>query len=528
MKSLLYSKMKTLWRGIYFTHRWAGIALGILVLLWFVSGLVMVFVARPALTQAEQLASLPLLDADSVRVTPLSAWKSLNRPGWPERVRLNASGGRPLFHFLDTASDEPRWFSVHADNGAAFAPPDENALRRAVSLYIGKAAGDDVGKAGETPEMPITAFVSLDYDQWTVTSHFNAWRPLVRVELEDGRQYYVSTRTGEVVLDTTRAERAWNWLGSFAHWLYFTQLRHDHPEAWRTLILWSAFAASVMALAGVYLGIDRLRISKPYPGGRFSPYREKWKLWHHVSGIAGSVFLLAWLISGWLSLSPMGWAKAGALTEAERQWFAGGILDAEALDWRPPLSLLEGKAREVQWTRFDTQPTVLFFEGEIPKRGVFDGHTTDGHTTLAAATSTTALATSAPRIEKSLSLEAIVARAQGLMPQSQLIAAQWLNEADTYYYPRAHRDLRLPVARLRFDDEEETTYYIDPATGGIVSKIDRGARWQRWLYRGLHRFDFPPFDRHESARRVLVTVASLLGIFLSISGCVLSWKRLRR
>jgi uncharacterized iron-regulated membrane protein len=75
---------------------------------------------------------------------------------------------------------------------------------------------------------------------------------------------------------------------------------------------------------------------------------------------------------------------------------------------------------------------------------------------------------------------------------------------------------------------EESAYYVDPATGSIVTKIDRSARWQRWLYRGSHRFDFPPFDRHETARRILVVFAPLTGIFLTVSGCVLSGRRLRR
>jgi uncharacterized iron-regulated membrane protein len=58
------------------------------------------------------------------------------------------------------------------------------------------------------------------------------------------------------------------------------------------------FAATVVAFSGFYLGVERLRISRPYPGGRFLPYREKWKRYHHMSGLAGGVFMLAWLFSG--------------------------------------------------------------------------------------------------------------------------------------------------------------------------------------------------------------------------------------
>ena len=46
-------------RWLHLGHRWLGIALGLMVLLWFVSGLVMPFVTRPQLDEAERLAGLP-------------------------------------------------------------------------------------------------------------------------------------------------------------------------------------------------------------------------------------------------------------------------------------------------------------------------------------------------------------------------------------------------------------------------------------------------------------------------------------
>ncbi|MDR1368285.1 MAG: hypothetical protein LBJ76_06155, partial [Candidatus Accumulibacter sp.] len=74
--------MGRLLRGFYLVHRWVGIALGLLILSWLVSGLVMVFVPRPAMSHAERLAGLPPLDAATVKISALDAWKSLKRPGW--------------------------------------------------------------------------------------------------------------------------------------------------------------------------------------------------------------------------------------------------------------------------------------------------------------------------------------------------------------------------------------------------------------------------------------------------------------
>ncbi|HAG74958.1 MAG TPA: hypothetical protein DCL53_05795, partial [Thauera sp.] len=67
-------------RWLHLAHRWLGVGLGLMALLWFVSGLVMLFVARPQLDQTERLAALPVLDPAGVRVTPAAAWQALGLP----------------------------------------------------------------------------------------------------------------------------------------------------------------------------------------------------------------------------------------------------------------------------------------------------------------------------------------------------------------------------------------------------------------------------------------------------------------
>ena len=45
---------------------------------------------------------------------------------------------------------------------------------------------------------------------------------------------YVSPRSGEVLVDTTRFERGWNWIGTVLHWIYFTPLRSGgDSDTWR-------------------------------------------------------------------------------------------------------------------------------------------------------------------------------------------------------------------------------------------------------------------------------------------------------
>ena len=107
----------------------------------------------------------------------------------------------------------------------------------------------------------------------------------------------MSSVTGEVVLDTTRRERAWNYVGSVTHWIYPTTLRKSHG-AWDATVWWLSLVALIAAISGSILGIVRVSIA----GGRsVSPY-VGWQKWHHVLGLACMTFVLTWIFSGWLSM----------------------------------------------------------------------------------------------------------------------------------------------------------------------------------------------------------------------------------
>ena len=47
-----------LWRALVVLHRYVGVAVGLLMAVWFVSGIVMMYVGFPRLTEAERLRAL--------------------------------------------------------------------------------------------------------------------------------------------------------------------------------------------------------------------------------------------------------------------------------------------------------------------------------------------------------------------------------------------------------------------------------------------------------------------------------------
>jgi hypothetical protein len=97
----LHALWRPLRRALYFTHRWLGIAGCILFVLWFVSGLVMLHVRFPALTQEERIAGLPVLDLAQVQVPPAEALAQLEL-GNARRVVLEQSLDMPVWRVIDT------------------------------------------------------------------------------------------------------------------------------------------------------------------------------------------------------------------------------------------------------------------------------------------------------------------------------------------------------------------------------------------------------------------------------------------
>jgi len=134
----------------------------------------------------------------------------------------------------------------------------------------------------------------IDYDQWTVAGDFDDARPLFRYPLNDpaGTEIYISSRSGKIVLTTTRNQRLANYAGSIAHWLYPTELRHQR-QVWSALMWWLSLLATAGAAIGVIIGLLRFASAPGYRG---------LQRWHHLAGLIFAPFLLAWIFSGFLSM----------------------------------------------------------------------------------------------------------------------------------------------------------------------------------------------------------------------------------
>lgn len=472
-------------RWLYITHRWIGIATCLLFAMWFVSGVVMMYVAFPNLTDKERWAALPPIAWDKVQVAPDSAMAVAGFKIYPRDLRLAMLGDTPVYRLLG-------WDGVRKTVSAT----DGHVIDSITPEQALTVAGFHPGTA--RPRMLDT----VERDQWSVTARYDPLRPLYLVSLgdRDGTELYISSRTGEIALDTTRTERVWNWLGSIPHWIYPTVLRKD-GAAWRQVVLWVSGICLVTAVTGFWIGILRMRLRRRYATGAVTPYRG-WMAWHHIAGLIGGVFLLTWMFSGWLSVNPGEFFSARATPRDATVRYAGSDAPRISTGFQ---SKPHPGAVEARFVWLDGRPLMVQSDR-------------DGHQTVADPATSVAVF---------LSDDQIVDAAKRLMPDAAITVRQRLTEPDAYWYSH-HQQRIFPVLRVGFDDAAHSWFHIDPRTGDILGRTDDSRRSYRWLFNALHSLDFAFLLHYRPAWDAVVWLLSLIGLVTSVSGIIIGWRRLVR
>jgi hypothetical protein len=463
-------------RWILLLHRYLGIAVGALMVMWCLSGIVMMYESYPALDENVRLRALQPIEwrdcckiADARRAD-LSA----------KRIWIEMLGGRPvLFRDVDSR------------------PIDLSTGSLLEGISADQAAG--VAKRYAASNSPAAPYLLglIDRDQWTVSGEFNSARPLYRFGLADpaGTELYVSSRSGRAVQMTTAKERFWNWLGAVPHWLYFTELRR-HPKIWSQVVIYASLLGCFLAGVGIYLGIRQLAAA---PAGRWSPYAG-FNLWHHIAGLTFGVFTLTWVLSGLLSVNPWGLLQ-GAGPQTESAAIEGAPRS------RDPAAVLQNLvSAHPQAVSLKAAPlnNALYFiaSGAKGERLRFDER-----------------GEPAPISPAELEFLAQALSAARMPGTPQLLARE-----DDYYFSH-HETAVLPVYRLIL--ASGTRYYLDAVSGMLVAKLDASSRRYRWS-QGVHRLDFSAFLRARPQWDLTMLLLMSGVTMLCVTGAYLGVRRLTR
>ncbi|WP_422086165.1 hypothetical protein [Variovorax sp.] len=127
---------------LYWTHRWLGIGGCLLFVMWFVSGVVMMYVGYPNLTDAERLAGLGPLRLAQATVSPTAALDALPpaaRAQPPRRMVLEMQGGtdsQPVWRIVDARGGR---HTVSARDGHVPGPVDAVQAEAIGRAFSGRA-----------------------------------------------------------------------------------------------------------------------------------------------------------------------------------------------------------------------------------------------------------------------------------------------------------------------------------------------------------------------------------------------------
>lgn len=498
------------WRKLLiYSHRWMGIAFGLLFVSWFISGIAFMYWGMPSLSAKERLDHQNPVDLSTAALTPIEAARRLDIR--PASVRIEMLGDRPIYVLGRN--------SIYADTGDSVTVPgaDREQALEIIRKWV--------------PEHASTVRYDAlleDSDQWTLQSAQRSQLPAHRVALDDeaGTYYYVSEGSGDIIMKTDRESRFKGFWSGVLHWVYFVPLRKN-TYAWNQFIIWGSFAGGLMCLTGLVTGIWRLSLKGRFRQKRqpsHSPY-SSFMRWHHYSGLLFGLVTFTWIISGAFSVNPFNMFSGGrgGLGRQQREVLTGGPVRFDSITLKNLRAGVAAIGRHFAAKEIDVQQ----FRGKLyltanrpPSKD--DPEVRTGPVEYQMAWLANPEKGTFTRFDSSI-MEDIAEEAMAGVPVQD---KTWLHEYDNYYRSRDN-SRPLPVLRIRYLDEQRTWLYFDPHRGSI-SQQQRLSRLNRWLYAGMHEFDLPFLYSRRPLWDIVVILLSIGGILLSGTTLWPMMKRLAR
>ena len=434
--------------------------------IWFVSGIVFVYVGMPTLPAEERLRRMEPLDLTTLRITPAEAAARAVGSRRPACASPCTTAGRCI--------------------GCRPAPSGGWSMPTLASLLTrherGRGDGADATLRARTcRDAHATTAGLTDSDQWTLQSIIRTNMPMHRIALGDaeGTEYYVSEKTGEPVFARPRSGRFWGYLSAVLHWLYFTPLRR-HAEFWNSFVVWSSLIGTVMCGMGIVIGIWRYSLS-----GRFrlrgvpshTPYAG-WMKWHHYAGLMFGFFACTWAFSGALSLGPFAFLRASPPTAAYREAATGGPIDLTPLTVERihAVAATVGRSftpKELDFFQFQGEPYFIAYvppsAGGIAAMAKLGHRGRDQPEHRSRSTCWSRRCVRRPEPSRASTRSGCGTWRGPRCPACRCRTAAWLERVRRLYYSQKGTK-PLPVLRVRYADPQQTWLYLDPQRGVIASR----------------------------------------------------------
>ena len=301
------------WRKLLiYSHRWLGIGITVMFLIWTLSGVVLMYYGHPQITTGERLLRLKPINFSTATVTPAEAASKAGIK--PYRVRLSMLDGRPVYRF--TRVSIGNWSAVYADTGEVLPRMDREQALKWMKQFAPEYAST----------MTYEAYLESP-DEFTRIPTLAGYVPLHRIAMNDpaGTEYYISEKSSDIVQKTDRRGRILAISGYVLHNLFFFRQR----TWWTPLLDFISWTAMLMVVTGIAVGIWRVALKprfrhKGVPS--CTPY-SGWMKWHHYAGLVFGLFSISWILSGMIPISTFpipGWTEVSKRVESNGEGFIMG------------------------------------------------------------------------------------------------------------------------------------------------------------------------------------------------------------
>lgn len=495
--------MNILNRSIQKIHKISGVVIALFFLMWFVSGIVLLYHKYPKVDERDTYRHAEVLDSsnlpsiydipgmtDTTKIKTLSVSRNLGNTVWT----ISGASSRKD-NAMDKQSKGDKSFIFTGDT---LIPQKKITPAQIDSIACLWADSKAISKVDTLKER----------QQWILYDRFEKSLPILRYHFDnpDKTEIFISMKNGEVVQASTKTERFWAYLGAIPHKFYFQGIR-TNTERWKTIMLIGGLICLIAALSGMYIGIYYILINWKKHHTFASPFKKRIWRYHHIAGLIFGIFLTGWGVSGALS------------TQRIPKWmvdYEGDYsVSATKLWGRKPLKLKDYKldyrmvfdkypqVKSISWQHFGKTPAYLVVSGE--KEYFVDASQEDKVAPL--------------EISESEIADAV----ERYFGDDVKFNMTLMDDYDEYYLS-AKGQQPLPVWKVDIDNGDGARIYISPSDG-YVKYLNENRRVKKWLFAACHYLDIKYFVLHKTLRYITLWILAIGCVFVIVTGVAIFFSK---
>lgn len=469
-------------------HRITGCIIAVFFLMWFVTGLILIYHPYPRLSDKElyeKEEALPdfLPDIRSIEERAGDRLTALSIRRFQGQTLISVSTAKSSFVYC-------------ADGTDSIKPLDFFAVKNLVKRWI---------------DAPVIRVDTLHKRaQWVLYSRYDQVMPIYKFYFDDPERHelFISGKTGEVQQVTSRCQRFWAWIGAIPHKFYIPWLRIN-LELWQGSITVAAIFCVLASLTGLLVGLWLFYKRYKRTGVWESPYRKPWFRLHHVLGGVFGIFVLAWGVSGVFSMQRIPqWlinTDGNYIFNPNRMWEKNLLpIGSYRLDYNR-LKETYPDLKRVRWTRFRDIPAYEVVVGD--REFMID-------------------ASSSEIRELFIPECTVIDGIKSVHGEDVSFKISLLDHYDDYYLSRS-MNLPLPVYKVTVDDSIHSRYYVSPETG-YIRYLNKNKMVKKWLFNGIHYLHIHWLVERPVLWTICIWILCLGGGFVCLTGCWIGVKYLSR